>query len=358
MVSFGVTLKDDLGRRDLTCNAMALDREGNIIDYFGGKKDIINKVLKTVGNPEDRFSEDFLRLARVARFSSKLGFSVDKDTKRAIKKLSGNVVKLSPDRIKDEILKSAAQSGEKFAKYIILLDELKILKHILPELKALQNWKEDLTHHPETIGKGGSPFAHTMEALKASNVVDPLTNLAIMFHDIGKGVTFSDTTPGKTYTYYGHEKEAIKLIEVIANRLKMSTKEKEALLYSAANHMKFHRLKEMTPSKIFKIVNNDNWEVLVAVARADEFSRGERFMSKKDFESSLEAAIKIKEKWGKKEAENRLKLVDGKHVMELLGIGPGKKVGEIIRKTTEWILDNNISSQEEIDELILKYKGL
>ena len=353
-VSFNVELKDDLARRDLQVNAMAIDVDGNIIDYFGGQKAIRNKVLKTVGNPYERFSEDYLRIMRVARFSSKMGFDIDKDTKRAATKLSGNITNLSPERIKEELLKSAAQSGDKFAKYILLLDELKILKHILPELKQLQYSKENPTHHPETIGKGGSPFTHTIEALKASNTKDPLKNLAIMLHDVGKGTAFSDTTPGKSFTYYGHDKDAIKLIEVIAKRLKMSTKEKEALLYTASQHMKFHKLSSMKPSKIFKIVNDDNFDILVAVARADEFSRGERFMSSKDFDKSLEIAIKIKEKWGEKQAKTTLKLVDGKHVMELLGIGPGKKVGEIIRKTTEWILDNNVDIKDvdKIDQFI------
>jgi len=355
-VSFNVELKDDMARRDLTVNAMAIDYKGNIIDKFNGQKAIKDKVLKTVGNPYERFSEDFLRIMRVARFAAKLGFDIDKDTKRAATNLSTNITKLSPERIKEEILKSAGQSGDKFAKYILLLDELKILKHILPELKQLQYTKENPVHHPETVGKGGSPFAHTIEALKASKTKDPLKNLCILLHDIGKGTTFSDTTPGKSFTYYGHDKEAIKLIETIAKRLKMSTKEKEALLYTSTQHMKFHKLKYMKPSKIFKLVNDDNFDILVAVARADEFSRGERFMSSRDFDKSLEIAIKIKEKWGEKKAKSALKLVDGKHVMELLGISPGKKVGEIIRKTTEWILDNSIDLKdtEAIDQFILR----
>jgi tRNA nucleotidyltransferase (CCA-adding enzyme) len=352
-VTFNVELKDDLSRRDLTINAMAIDKNGNIIDKFNGQKAIKNKTLRTVGNPYERFSEDFLRIMRVARFAAKLGFDIDKDTKKAATKLSGNITKLSPERIKEEILKSAGQSGDKFAKYILLLDELKILKHILPELKQLQYSRENPTHHPETVGKGGSPFAHTIEALKASDTKDPLKNLAIALHDVGKGTTFSDVTPGKSFTYYGHDKEAIKLIETIAKRLKMSNNEKEAMLYTATQHMKFHKLKEMKPSKIFKIVNDDNFDILVAVAKADEFSRGEKFQSNKDFEASLKRAIEIKEKWGKKKAQKSLNLVSGNHIMELLGIKPGKKVGEIKKKVEDWILDTGNTKQEDIDKFIM-----
>ena len=346
------SFKEDVSRRDFTINSLGINAKGEIIDYFDGKKDIKNKVLKTVGNPYERFGEDALRIMRSVRFSSKLGFDIEKETGKAMKKMSGSITKLSPERIKEEILKSAAQSGDKFAKYIMLLDKYGILKHILPELKQLQYSKEDLAHHPETIGKGGSPFAHTMEALKASNTKEPLKNLCILLHDIGKAVTFSDTTPGKTYTYYKHEGEGIKLIQTIADRLKMSNKERDSLLYTTANHMKFHKIKELKPSKIFKLVNDDNWDALVSVAMADEFSRGEKFMSKKDFNGCLDMAIKIKDKWGKKEVEKRMKLVDGNHVMELLSISPGPKVGEVIRNTTEFILDNDVSNQEEIDKYI------
>jgi len=151
-VKFNVTLKDDMSRRDIQINAMAIDKNGNIIDYFDGKKDIKNKILKTVGNPYERFSEDFLRMMRIPRFASKLGFEIDKETKKAIQKLSPNIQNLSPERLKDELVKSASQSGDKFAKYIQILDELKLLRFILPEVANLKWFRENLAHHPETHG--------------------------------------------------------------------------------------------------------------------------------------------------------------------------------------------------------------
>ncbi len=351
-VTIAGSFKEDSARRDFRFNAMAVNVKGEIIDYFDGRKDIQNKVLRTVGNPYERFSEDALRILRSGRFASKLGFDIDKETGKAMKHMSQDVTKLSPERIRDELMKAAAQSGNKFARYIELLDKYGILKHILPEVVNLKAYREDLTHHPETIGHGGTVWAHMMKALEASDTKDPLMNLAILLHDIGKGVTYSDTVPGKTHTYYGHDKEGVKLVQEIAKRLRMSNNERDALMFTIGQHMKFHKMQEIKPSKIFKIVNDDNWEALVAVARADEFSRGQKFMSKKNFEDSLKTAIKIKEKWGKKELDKRMKMVDGNHVMQLLGIGPSKKVGEVIKKTTEWILDNNVSKQEEIDAYI------
>jgi len=122
-VSFNVTLENDLGRCDLTVNALAVNAKGEIIDYFDGRKDIQNKVLRTVGNPYERFSEDALRILRSGRFASKLGFDIDKETGKAMKNMSKDVTKLSPERIKDELMKAAAQSGDKFARYIEILDK-------------------------------------------------------------------------------------------------------------------------------------------------------------------------------------------------------------------------------------------
>jgi tRNA nucleotidyltransferase (CCA-adding enzyme) len=346
------SFEDDAGRRDFTINSMGINAKGEIIDYFDGKKDIKNKVLRTVGNPLKRFGEDYLRMMRLARFSSRLGFDIDKKTKKAAQKLSANIQSLSPERIKDELMKSAAQSGDKFAEYIKILDDLKLLKYILPEVMNLKWFRENLQHHPETRGEGGTVFSHVIAALKQSKSANPIKNLAILLHDVGKGVTFAPKEGARTPTYYGHAKKGVKLVDDIANRLKMSNKEKEALLFAVGNHMKFHRMFDMKTSKIAKLVSDDNWDVLVAVVKADEFSRGEAFKHAGEFEKIVDKAVKIKEKYGTKEVKKRIKLVDGNHVMNITGLKPGPKVGEIIRKATEWIMDNDVKDQDLIDDYI------
>ena len=95
-----------------------------------------------------------------------------------------------------------------------------------------------------------------------------------------------------------------------------------------------------------------NWDVLVAVGRADEFSRGEVFKHSGEFEKIIDKAIKIKDKYGTKEVGKRIKLVDGKHVMAITGMKSGKPLGDVIRKTTEWIMDNDVSDQKKIDDYI------
>jgi len=355
-VTITAKFKDDANRRDFTINAMGINAKGEIIDFFNGKGDIKNKVLKTVGDPYKRFGEDYLRMMRLARFASKLDFEVDKTTAKAAQKLAHNITGLAPERIKDELMKSASQSGDKFAQYIKKLDDLKILKHILPEIVNLKWYKENLQHHPETRGEGGTVFSHVMNALKKSNSKDPIKNLAILLHDVGKGVTLSHEKG--LPRYLGHARKSVELVNAIADRLRMSTKEKEALIFAVGNHMKFHKILDMKPSKIAKIVSDDNWDVLVAVGYADEYARGHMFRHAGEFEKIVDKAIKVKEKFGVKQVNKQVKLVDGKDVMKLTGLKPGPKVGEIITKTTAWIMDNDIEDKDQIEQYIKQLAGV
>ena len=346
------SFKDDVERRDFTINAMGINSKGEIIDYFGGRSDIKDKVLKTVGDPYKRFGEDYLRMMRLARFAAKLDFEVDPTTKKAAQKLAHNITGLPAERIRDELIKSASQSGAKFADYIIQLDKLKLLKHILPEIVNLKWYRENLQHHPETRGHGGTVFSHVMAALKKSDTADPIKNLAILLHDVGKGVTLSHEKG--LPRYLGHAKKSVELVNSIADRLRMSKKEKESLVFAVGNHMKFHNLLNIRPSKIAKLVSDDNWDVLVSVAKADEYARGHMFKHAGEFEKIVDKAVKVKEKFGAKQVNKQVKLVDGKEVMKLTGIKTGPKVGEIITKVTAWILDNNIEDKEEIEKKIIE----
>ena len=345
--------KDDVERRDFTINAMGINAKGEIVDYFDGKRDIKNKVLKTVGDPYKRFGEDYLRMMRLARFAAKLDFEVDKGTEKAAQKLAHNITGLAPERIRDELMKSASQSGEKFADYIIKLDKLKLLKHILPEIVNLKWYRENLQHHPETRGEGGTVFSHVMAALKKSDTANPIKNLAILLHDIGKGVTL--THEKGLPKYLGHAQKSVELVNTIADRLKMSNKERDSLVFAVGNHMKFHNILKMRPSKIAKLVADENWDVLVSVAKADEYARGHMFKHAGEFEKIVDKAVKVKEKFGQKQVNKQIKLVDGKDVMRLTGLKPGPKVGKIITTVTAWIMDNDIEDKDQIEKKIKEF---
>lgn len=200
----------------------------------------------------------------------------------------------------------------------------------------------------------GNVWDHVMSALKSNKIADPIVNLSILFHDLGKAITAG--SKGGKPTYHGHAKAGKDLVDSIAKRLKLSNKEKEAILFAVVNHMKFHAFTSagMKPSKIAKIVSDENWPVLKAVAYADEAARLHLF-NPKEFQAVVDNFEEIKKKWGEKVINKTIKVVDGNRVMELLNLRPGPKVGEIIRKVTDDVLDAGIKDQGEIDNLILKY---
>jgi poly(A) polymerase len=289
---------------------------------------------------------------RAARFSASHEMDIDKETAKAAKKMAADIKNLPYERIRDELFKAAKLGGGKFAVYLQILDKLKILQHILPELITLKIMTHAPADHPE-----GGVWTHTLKALEVSNTTDPVKNLAILLHDVGKAVTGelgSGKKAGKM-TYYGHAEQGIKLVNTIAKRLRLSNADKQAIIFSIGNHMKFKDILKMRTGKVAKLVGDQNWDVLLAVVKADTYSRGSGFSFTDDFESIVDKALKIKKKHGIESVNRRFQLVSGNHIMDITGLKQGKKIGDIIKKTTDWILDNDIQSQTEIDEYI---KGL
>lgn len=349
-INVKVDFKTDLGHRDVTINAMGIDSNGNIIDHFDGQRDIKEKVIRTVGNPLDRFEEDYLRMMRVCRFASKLDFCIEPKTLKTMKDKRHEIKNIAPERIKDELMKMATQTGDKFAKSIILLDQAGILDIILPEITNLKKFKEEMSHHPEAYTNGdGSVYYHVLSALKVNKIVDPIINLAILIHDIGKA-TSHEIIDGKN-RYFGHAEKSKDLVDNISNRLKLSNKEKDALMFATLNHMKIFNASQMKPTKIVNIVSNEHWPVLKAVFYCDKHCR-DGIMDKEKYIDVIDNMEKIYKKYGEKTVNNTLKVVDGNTVMKLTGLKPGKQIGDIIKKVTDIVV--NQGSKEKIEDIIMK----
>ncbi len=354
-VNFDVGLKDDMARRDLTINAMAIDKNGNLIDHFDGKTAIQNKIIKTVGNPHDRFEEDKLRLARAIRFAGRMDFEIDPETHDAIKKNAHKITAVSPERIRDELVKMAGESGDKFADTILRLDDAGLLELILPELTRLKGFQETSKHHPEAYAYGeGRVFDHVLQAVRANKVKDPLVNLATLLHDVGKGVTYVYKPETNSHSYHGHDMAAVELIEDIAKRLKLTSKERDAILFACMNHMKLFKKNKtdgLKPSKIVKLVNDENWELLKNVSLADDSCRIGMF-DQNHFDQTIKYMEDIAAEWGARTLDKVAKIVDGKQVMDLTGLKPTRMVGDIITKVTELVMD--MGDKSPIDQLIMK----
>jgi tRNA nucleotidyltransferase (CCA-adding enzyme) len=269
-----ITLEDDVLRRDFTCNALAEDEEGNIIDYVGGIKDINDKVLRIVR--EETFVEDSLRVLRLARFVAQLDFTVEPTTLELCKNMvkEGMLDHLTPERVFKEIEK--ALNTNKFHRFIETLDEIGALKVILPEIYNLKFVEEIESHHPEK-----TTYNHVILALKRADKVSttsPMEKFATLLHDVGKLETPSDVLPH----HYGHEERGLNIIDSICKRLKVPSKYTYFAKMCCKYHMNIRRLYEMKPGHIFDIINDitngfkdvEYPDSLFKVAEIDLFGRG------------------------------------------------------------------------------------
>jgi tRNA nucleotidyltransferase (CCA-adding enzyme) len=236
-VEWGKSLEEDLQRRDFTINAIALQitnyelSESNqqvvlglsdfrIIDPYGGLVDLDKKVIRTVGDPQQRFHEDALRMLRAVRFHAQLGFSIDSVVIEAIKSKSENIIHISGERVRDELWKILASSNpyEGFK----MLDEVSLLVFILPELTAGREMGQK-GHHIYDV------LTHSLNALKHCPSADPIVRFAALLHDIGKPVTAEGE--GEARTFYNHDIVGGKMVNQIAERLHLSKRIERSYLH-------------------------------------------------------------------------------------------------------------------------------
>ena len=360
------SFEQDSARRDITINSLGLDAEGTIIDYQGGLEDIKNGMIRAVGNPDERIKEDALRIIRALRFAAKFGFDIEPETKRAVTELGHMLFRdeedpdktgVSAERLHDELFKMAEAGGPALADFLDKLDEVGLLDKFLPEVKQMQGVQHQPEHHPE-----GDVGQHVQAALRASTVKGkPITTLSILFHDIGKPDTYAltptDKYPDGKHTFYGHDKYGVDVFHKIANRLKFSNDEKNAISFVILNHMKPYKASEMKPNKLLALKNSPYWEELKEVLYADIHSRGtegEFAKGPKDYTDILNHFdTKTKGLGDVDEVKAKLKgLVDGRMIMQLTG-AQGPEIGRIKNQVEEWILnDRPDATREDVIEYI------
>lgn len=332
------SFRADAERRDFTINAMAIDSKGNVIDYFNGIDDIHNRIIRTVGNPDVRFTEDYTRMLRAVRFSSRLNMDIYPDTFNSIKRNAINIPFVAQEKITKELFKMATNTGKKFSLAIKTLNDVGLLKHILPEIHDMNNYEHSETHHPE-----GNVYQHTLSALYENIGNDAVLNLSILFHDVGKIKTF-EYIDGKR-TFHQHEKVGSKLIKEIAIRMKLDNRTRDIMMFCALNHMKIHRILEMKNSKIVRLMDSPYWNMLLKVSYVDDRCRMHLF-DRDRWQQIIDHTDNIKFKYANKENDVHTvirKTITGELVMKLKHIDkPCKLVGDIIRQTIEWIVDSDI----------------
>jgi poly(A) polymerase/tRNA nucleotidyltransferase (CCA-adding enzyme) len=351
-IKFAKTLKDDLARRDFTVNAMALEIKSSktkIIDYFEGQKDLENKIIKTVGNPEERFSEDALRTMRAVRFAMQLGdnWEIEEKTKKAIKKNSTWLKAISKERIKDELLKIIMT--EKAAQGIDLLRELNLLKHILPEIEEGYNVGQNKHHIYDC-------YEHSLRSLDyaAKKNFNKYVRIASLLHDVGK--PRSKRGDGKDSTFYNHEIIGAKMTFQILNRLKFPKKEIEKIAKLVRYHLFYYTPEEVGESSVRRLVRQmgpENMEELLQVRMSDRIGSG---VPKAEPYKLRHLKYTI-DKVSQDPISTRMLKVDGNNVMKILKIKPGPKIGQILDILLGYVLSDPKKNKKEFLEKEIKKLG-
>ncbi len=346
-VKFSDTIEDDLKRRDFTINAMAASLSKgaikDMVDLYRGFDDLKNKIIRTVGKPVDRFGEDALRLMRAVRLSIELGFSIEKETLTAIQSQNLLIKDVSRERVRDEFVKIIMSSEPK--KGLELLHETGILRQIIPELEAGIGVSQTQAHAYDV-------WEHLLRSLQhaADKEYSFEIRLAALFHDISKPETKDVSHDTNQVTFYGHELKGSRETRKILEKLKFSRATIEKVAKLVRWHMFFSDTETITLSAVRRMIVNvgrENIWDLMNVRVCDRIGTGrpkENPYRLRKYKAMVEEALHDPI------SVSMLK-IDGKRLMEVTGLSPSPKIGNILHALFNEILeDPKLNSAEHLEK--------
>jgi len=336
-ISWGKSLEEDLARRDFTINAIAYDGT-RLVDPYEGKKDLSDKLIRAVRDPNERFSEDALRMLRAVRFAARFGFRIEDGTGEAIKANADLITKISGERIRDEFLKTLTAPFASDA--LLVLKNLGLLKHILPELEVAFDTpqKSPKRHHIYDVG------THSVMAMKHCPSDDPIVRLATLIHDLGKPKTFKKDDTG-LITFYNHEVVGSRIAKDVAKRLRLSNKDAD-LLYTLVRWHQFSVDERQTDSalrRFIRRVGKEHLSKILALRIGDRLGGGATETS-----------------WRLELYKKRLDIVqqqpftvadlqiDGHDVMKSLAVPPGPIIGIMLDALFAEVEKGTLPNEREI----------
>jgi tRNA nucleotidyltransferase (CCA-adding enzyme) len=340
-VVFGVGLDEDLARRDFTVNAIAYDPLADVlVDPFGGRVDLDARVLRAVGDPEARFREDGLRVMRAVRFAATLEMKIDPATEAAIPSALPSLARVSGERVRDELLKLLGAPVP--SRGLAVAQRTGILGVILPELIEGVGVTQN-RHHRFDV------WEHTLAAVDATPAgAGPLVRLGTLLHDVAKPRTAAPRpdAPGEN-TFYRHDEVGAEMADAIGRRLKLSNAERERVVALVAHHMFWYspEWSDGTVRRFIRRVGPELLPDLFALRAGDVVGRGRG----EDPESELgELRRRIEKVIAEDDALTIGDLaVNGEDVMRVLGVPPGRAVGDALRALLERVIEDPSLNRRE-----------
>lgn len=346
-VIWSKSINEDLKRRDFTINTIAItikDKKYEIIDLFDGQNDIKNKIIRTVNEPNERFREDALRMMRAIRFETTLGnnWIIEEKTEKSIKENAKLLKKISQERIRDELVKIIMSDNAK--KGIESLRKNGLLKYIIPELEEGCEIKQNKHHVYDCYRHNLESFAYSVK--KDFNFE---VRMSALLHDIGKPRTKRGI--GESATFYNHEIVGAKMTEKIVKRLRFPNKEAKSIVNLVRYHLFYYNVDEVGESSVRRLIKNvglDSVEKLLQLRMCDRIGSG----CPKAEPYKMRHLKYMIEKVSKDPVSVKMLKINGKEVMDILGIKPSPKIGMIL----DILLENVLNEPKKNNKRYLKEK--
>ena len=347
-VSFAASLEEDLKRRDFTINAMAYSGETGLVDLYHGVEDLEKGLIRAVGDPEERFREDALRMLRAVRFSAQLGFGIEEKTAQAVKDLSGRLSMISAERIQTELKKIMACERPEGIRAAF---ELGLTAVFLPEFDLCMETDQNTPHHAYTVGE------HTLKTLEALHEI-PLSDpdrpeiaLALLFHDIGKPGAKTTEQDGLDH-FKGHASLGARMTAEILRRLKFDNKTISLTSKLVENHEFRTPLTDRAVRRLMARTGDENMDMLLKLRKCDILGQSDYLREEK-----LKGLWELREQVAKIRANrDALKISDlkigGKELKEI-GISEGPVFGQILKTLLEEVLaEPSLNERETLLERV------
>lgn len=357
-VSYGDSLEGDLARRDFAMNAMAVRLPSRqFVDPYGGMEDVAHQRIRTPGTPEDSFSDDPLRMMRAARFAAQLGFTPDPAVVTAMTAMADRITIVSAERVRDELEKLICADHPRIG--LDLLVSTGLAEHVLPELPALRLMKDEHNRHKDVYEHSLTVLDQAIDLESRLSVPTPdfIVRFAALIHDIGKPKTLK-FEGGRKVTFHHHDVVGAKLARKRMKALRFSNEQIDQVSKLIELHLRFHGYGEgeWTDSAVRRYVRDagDQLERLHILTRADCTTRNRRKAeSLRAAYDDLEARI---ERLQEQEELDALRPdLDGNQIMQILGIAPGREVGEAYKFLMELRLDQGPLGEPEAREELLRW---